>query len=167
MVKKQKLTFKKIIGKIHLWLGLASGILVVFLGITGCMLVFEKEIEEWTNPLSVAPQQQAFALPSQLKAAAEKSLGNNRILNGIEFPGRDRSAIAYYYNATEYYQVLLTQGILMGLGLGCLYLPAPAVVSQYFHRHAALAIGASSTGSALGLCCFSIGPREINQTNIF
>ncbi|KAI0153421.1 major facilitator superfamily domain-containing protein [Pestalotiopsis sp. NC0098] len=50
----------------------------------------------------------------------------------------------------QYYQVLLTQGILMGLGLGCLYLPAPAVVSQYFDKHAALAIGAPSTGSALG-----------------
>lgn len=58
----------------------------------------------------------------------------------------------------QYYQVLLTQGILMGLGLGCLYLPAPAVVSQYFDKHAALAIGASSTGSALGLCFRYVGP---------
>lgn len=38
----------------------------------------------------------------------------------------------------------------MGLGFGCLYLPAPAIVSQYFHKSTALAIGASSTGSALG-----------------
>lgn len=106
-VKKQKLTFKKIIGKIHLWLGLAVGILVVFLGITGCILVFEKEIESITQPLNVAPQEKAFALPSQLKVQAEKSLGNNRQINGIEFPGKDKSAIAYYYNSEEYYQVLL------------------------------------------------------------
>jgi uncharacterized iron-regulated membrane protein len=107
VVKKQKRTFKKIIGFIHLWLGLASGILVVFLGITGCILVFEKEIESVTQPVHVTPQQKAFALPSQLKSAAEKSLGDNRKLNGIEFPGKDRSAIAYYYNAEEYYTVLL------------------------------------------------------------
>ncbi|ROW07068.1 hypothetical protein VPNG_06651 [Cytospora leucostoma] len=50
----------------------------------------------------------------------------------------------------QYWQVFLTQALMMGLGFGCLYLPAPAVVSQYFHKSTALAIGASSAGSALG-----------------
>lgn len=38
------MTFKKIIGKIHLWLGLASGIVVFIVAITGAILVFEHEI---------------------------------------------------------------------------------------------------------------------------
>ncbi|KAK7741826.1 hypothetical protein SLS53_004891 [Cytospora paraplurivora] len=50
----------------------------------------------------------------------------------------------------QYWQVFITQALMMGLGFGCLYLPAPAVVSQYFHKSTALAIGASSAGSALG-----------------
>jgi len=52
----------------------------------------------------------------------------------------------------EYWQVFLAQGIMMGFGFGCLYLPAPAVVSQYFNASTALAMGASSSGSALGTC---------------
>ncbi|KUI63432.1 Riboflavin transporter MCH5 [Cytospora mali] len=45
---------------------------------------------------------------------------------------------------------ILDAAAVMRLGFGCLYLPAPAVVSQYFHKNTALAMGASSTGSALG-----------------
>ncbi|MEP7141771.1 MAG: PepSY domain-containing protein, partial [Ferruginibacter sp.] len=38
------MTFKKIIRKVHLWLGLSSGLIVLLLGITGCILAFEVEI---------------------------------------------------------------------------------------------------------------------------
>lgn len=53
--------------------------------------------------------------------------------------------------ATQYWHVFLAQAVMMGLGFGCLYLPAPAVVSQYFHRRTALAMGVSSLGAALGM----------------
>ncbi|KAI0388507.1 MFS general substrate transporter [Xylariaceae sp. FL0594] len=52
--------------------------------------------------------------------------------------------------ATQYYQVFLTQAVLMGFGFGCVYLPAPVVVSQYFYKRAALAMGVASTGVAIG-----------------
>ncbi|KAI3316693.1 MFS general substrate transporter [Xylariaceae sp. AK1471] len=51
---------------------------------------------------------------------------------------------------SQYWQVFLTQSLLMGLGFGCVYLPAPAIVSQYFHARASLAMGTASTGSAIG-----------------
>ncbi|PLB51570.1 monocarboxylate permease-like protein [Aspergillus steynii IBT 23096] len=51
---------------------------------------------------------------------------------------------------SQYWQVFLAQALTMGLGFGCLYVPAPAVVSQYFHRNTALAMGVSSAGSAIG-----------------
>ncbi|KAH8697433.1 putative monocarboxylate transporter [Talaromyces proteolyticus] len=51
---------------------------------------------------------------------------------------------------TAFWQVFLAQAVAMGLGFGCLYVPAPTVVSQYFHASTALAMGASSAGSALG-----------------
>ncbi|KAI0868270.1 MFS general substrate transporter [Hypoxylon argillaceum] len=52
--------------------------------------------------------------------------------------------------STQYYQVFLTQALLMGVGFGCVYLPAPVVVSQYFRKRAALAMGVASTGTAIG-----------------
>lgn len=42
--------FKKKIGLLHLWLGLASGIIIFIAAITGSLLVFEKEIDSTLNP---------------------------------------------------------------------------------------------------------------------
>lgn len=42
--------FKKSIGKIHLWLGLASGLVVFIVALTGSILVFEDEIDQFINP---------------------------------------------------------------------------------------------------------------------
>lgn len=43
-------TFKKNIGLLHLWLGLASGLIVFIVALTGSILVFEDEIDEFINP---------------------------------------------------------------------------------------------------------------------
>ncbi|MCD9576348.1 PepSY-associated TM helix domain-containing protein [Flavobacterium soyae] len=43
-------TFKKNIGLLHLWLGLASGLIVFIAALTGSILVFEDEIDEFVNP---------------------------------------------------------------------------------------------------------------------
>jgi len=49
-----------------------------------------------------------------------------------------------------YWQCFLAQGITMGIGFGCLYLPAPALVSMHFTSNQALAMGLSSSGSGVG-----------------
>ena len=45
---KKKL--KKQIGVLHLWLGLASGLVLFTVALTGSLLVFEKEIDQFINP---------------------------------------------------------------------------------------------------------------------
>ncbi|KAK8016617.1 MFS monocarboxylate [Apiospora rasikravindrae] len=50
---------------------------------------------------------------------------------------------------TQYYQLLLAQGICVGLGCGMLYLPAAAAVGQWFEKRRALALGVQSVGSPL------------------
>ena len=98
---------KKAIRKIHLWLGLSSGLLVVFLGLTGCILVFEHEIESLASFRHVAVQAGPVQPPSVLRAAAEQSLGNGRKVVSIEYASEGEPALAYYYNETEYFQVYL------------------------------------------------------------
>ena len=49
-----------------------------------------------------------------------------------------------------YWQLVLTQGILVGFGSGCLFLPSIAVLPQYFEKRRALATGIGSSGSAIG-----------------
>jgi uncharacterized iron-regulated membrane protein len=46
---KKSTTGKNISGKLHLWLGLASGLVVFIVSITGCLFVFEKEIRDFTQ----------------------------------------------------------------------------------------------------------------------
>ena len=51
----------------------------------------------------------------------------------------------------QYWQVLLSQGIVAGAGFGCLSLPGVTVVSQYFNTKKAFATGIASLGSSIGI----------------
>ncbi len=101
------MSFKKIIGKLHLWLGLASGLIVLILGITGCILAFEIEIRNLTESFrKVTVENKAYLPPSELKIIAEKHLASKKAL-GIEYPGQGKAAIAPYYDEKNYELVFL------------------------------------------------------------
>ncbi|KAJ9607746.1 hypothetical protein H2200_007824 [Cladophialophora chaetospira] len=64
--------------------------------------------------------------------------------------------------AREYYQVILTQGILIGLGNGMLYIPSIAVISQTFtSKQRPLAIGGTSSGASIGGIVIPIMFRQL------
>ncbi|MFZ0595442.1 MAG: PepSY-associated TM helix domain-containing protein [Flavobacterium sp.] len=90
--KSKKSRFSKINAWLHLWLGLASGIIVFIMGITGCLLVFEQEIKALTSPyLNVEAQNPDKLLPpSKIYAAVHKALPNKEI-HGLWYNGLDKS----------------------------------------------------------------------------
>lgn len=51
---------------------------------------------------------------------------------------------------TEYWQVVLAQGIVVACGSGCLMLPGVAVMPQYFTKRRAFTTGLAATGSSFG-----------------
>jgi len=51
---------------------------------------------------------------------------------------------------TQYWQVILAQGVCVGLGQGLIAVPAVAILPQYFMKHKALAVGVAVSGSSLG-----------------
>jgi len=55
-----------------------------------------------------------------------------------------------------YWQFLLAQGICVGVGMGLIFLPSAAILSQYFARHRALVLGISSAGSPIAGIVFPI-----------
>ena len=94
--------FKTIIRKIHLWLGLGSGLIIVLLGITGCILAFEVEIRSITEPFQyVAEENKNYLPPSQIKSIADKHLASKKAL-GVEYPGKGKSAVAVYFDETHF-----------------------------------------------------------------
>lgn len=52
--------------------------------------------------------------------------------------------------ATKYYQILLSQGICVGIGSAMLYVPSISLVAMSFDEHRALAVFIASSGTAVG-----------------
>ena len=52
--------------------------------------------------------------------------------------------------ATKYWQLILAQGICVGLGAGCLFVPSVAILPQYFRQKRAFANGLAASGSSIG-----------------
>jgi uncharacterized iron-regulated membrane protein len=100
---------KKAIGKIHLWLGLSSGIIVFIIAITGCLYAFQEEIQNITEEYRfVEKQNKAYLLPTQLEQIAKKELPD-KALHSIKYNGTEKSveAVFFHYQPTYYYIVYL------------------------------------------------------------
>lgn len=84
---------KKFNAWLHLWLGLASGIVVIILSITGCILVFEQEIKSISSPWLFAekPTRGVILPPSELYLAVKKALPDKEI-HSVWYHGEHRSA---------------------------------------------------------------------------
>jgi hypothetical protein len=50
----------------------------------------------------------------------------------------------------QYWQVMLSQGIVVGVGAGCLFVPSVSILPGYFRRRRALANGVAASGSSAG-----------------
>lgn len=99
------MTLKKLIRKIHLWLGFASGLIVFWLGITGCILAFEKEISDATQSYRfVGKVEKNYLPPTILKDSVDKYLNGKETIS-LEYLGTHNSALAYYYDDSLYYQI--------------------------------------------------------------
>ena len=103
------MTFKKIIGQIHLWLGLSTGLVVFIIAITGCLYAFQAEIQDAIQPYRfVKPQSSAYLPPSVLKGIAEKQLPDKH-LHAVEYGVTGKAAQVYFYHfePSYYYSVYL------------------------------------------------------------
>jgi MFS family permease len=56
--------------------------------------------------------------------------------------------------STKFWELVVSQGLCVGLGAGLLYLPGVAVPAQYFSSKVMLATGIVATGSSMGASPF-------------
>lgn len=90
------MTAKKIIGRLHLWLGLSSGLVVFIVALTGCIFAFEEELYDLLHRDLVgtqAPAADAAPLPvSVLLQTAQQALGKRDTVTLINlYPQRNRT----------------------------------------------------------------------------
>ncbi|WP_281615732.1 PepSY-associated TM helix domain-containing protein [Flammeovirga sp. SubArs3] len=98
-------TIKNIIGKLHLWLGLASGIIVFIISITGCIYVFSEEMKSVfykdRNQITL-PTSGTERLPiSQLTQIAEKAIDNKYTFQNIVIPNFEGHTVSFIFQDTD------------------------------------------------------------------
>src|SRR4051812_13845743 len=101
------MAFRKLIGQIHLWLGLSSGLVVFIISVTGCLYAFQAEVGDLTQPYRfVEPQQKTLLSPSQLKTIAQQQLPGKKV-HSVQY-GRERNAaqVAFYNFEPAYYYLV-------------------------------------------------------------
>lgn len=64
---------------------------------------------------------------------------------------------------STFWQLILTQGICVGLGAGCLLVPAIAILPQYFRQKMGLATGLAVAGSSLGGVVYPIAFDQLEK----
>lgn len=97
------MSVKKVIGKIHLWLGFTSGLVVFIVSITGCIYAFQAEIQELTQSYRrVEKEEGAFLPPSKLRAIAEREIPGKKI-HAVQYEGKERAALVIFYSFDPLY----------------------------------------------------------------
>lgn len=94
--KKQPFTFKKLIGQVHLWLGLASGLVVLVVALSGSVLVFEDELEPviYHKQMVVEVEHHAPRLPVDTLIAIARQVYPKTPVRQVRLePAANRSAV--------------------------------------------------------------------------
>ena len=65
---------------------------------------------------------------------------------------------------THYWQIMLAQGLVVGLGSGCLFVPSVAILPTYFSTKKAFAQGIAASGSSLGGVIYPIIFRQLQPS---
>lgn len=58
--------------------------------------------------------------------------------------------------ATQIWHLFLSQGVCFGIGMGCLYMPATAVLPQWFSTKRSLAVGIAASGAGFGGVAYNL-----------
>ncbi|WP_121665874.1 PepSY-associated TM helix domain-containing protein [Mesonia aquimarina] len=90
--KAKKSSLRKLNDWLHLWLGLASGIIVFIVSLTGCIYAFQQEIKDYLEPWRfVEVQDQDFVPPSQLVDTATAYMPGVKP-SGLTYSNREGAA---------------------------------------------------------------------------
>ncbi|KPI39922.1 Riboflavin transporter MCH5 [Cyphellophora attinorum] len=145
-------------GGLKAWLQVLGGFFVFFstFGVTNAFGVFEAYYADGhlgsstKSSISIIGAIQTFILLASASIAGP--LCDHGYFYQLIVAGSFLSCLGMFMTSLsdKYYQVLLAQGICVGLGSGFLFTPSMAVLSTYFSTRRNLAVGVAATGSSIG-----------------
>ena len=99
------MSFKKITFQLHKILGLATGIVVFIVALTGCCWTFKEEIQSlYDGYKKVAPQNQPVLTPSQARDQAKEIFPKHTIHGALYKKADDAIEVIFYDAEPEFYQ---------------------------------------------------------------
>lgn len=104
MSKKKKKNSKYWIGKIHQWLGLTSGLIVLLLAVTGCIYVFSQEISEWVrhDQIYVHQVKKTRVPVTRLWKQTQNAIGKEKQISSVNVYNNQQKSVEFHcYKASE------------------------------------------------------------------
>lgn len=103
--KNKKSTLKQKARKVHLFVGLSTGLVVFILSITGCCWVFQEEIRNINADYKVVEvQQKPFLIASKVKEKAQ-AVFPDKAIHGVIYGAKDQAIeVVFYESAPKFYQ---------------------------------------------------------------
>lgn len=96
---------KKTAGKLHLYLGLFSGAIVLILAITGACLSFQDEIRDWSaNYKTVKSEDKPFITASKVKQIAQSVFPDKAIHGAVFGQKTEAIEVIFYESEPAFYQ---------------------------------------------------------------
>lgn len=92
---------KKLASKIHLWLGLPTGLVVFIMGLTGAIYCFAPELQDLQAYRNVKVENKRFLPPSQIRGIAEVALPG-KALQRIYYDAGDKAVMVLFSKKEEY-----------------------------------------------------------------
>ncbi len=104
--------FKKIVGVLHLWLGLSSGVVVFIVSITGALYAFEAEINQLFNLgvfKKITPRQAPLLGPEALYERVATHFDGKEVLsfNATVYPQGERASVLWLRDQERKYTAFL------------------------------------------------------------
>lgn len=103
--KKTSNSFRTVVRQLHLWLGMATGLVVFIVAITGCCWVFRDEIKALTSSLpEIELQDKVVLTPTEARAKALKIFPGREVHGTLFAEANEPLEVIFYEAEPKFYQ---------------------------------------------------------------
>src|SRR4051812_5840064 len=107
--RPQQVRGRRLLFQLHVWTGLIAGLYATFIGVTGSVLVFRSDLQQWTYPEVFAQRRPGASLasPDTVIASLTEGFPGYRF-SGFDYPSERRGTfLAYLAKGDELRTVFL------------------------------------------------------------